>query len=204
MGALYKLDFPNGKAYIGITEKTAQKRFAQHASAVRLNGKTYLCQAWRKHGAPKMTVLAIIENYDLLETEARAIAAYGTMGEGGYNSTPGGDFSPSKIPSIAAKIRATLTGRKHSDAARKRMSESQTGQVKSAESKAKIGAAQLGRKHSPEHRAKVEATKALTRKPSVPLSEEHRKKISIARTGYKPSPEARAKMSLAQKRRYAK
>lgn len=79
MGELYRLDFCNGKSYIGITTQSAKRRFLAHNKAAA--GERSTCavhEAWRKHGAPNLTVLAILENADLSSTEIRAIAAFGT------------------------------------------------------------------------------------------------------------------------------
>lgn len=108
MGTLYKLDFPNGKSYIGITTKCADMRFRGHRQMVS-KGKTALYAAWRKHGAPKMTVLALLPDEELADAEIRAIAAHKTLVPAGYNSTAGGDVSPLTDPAVAAKLK----GNKH-------------------------------------------------------------------------------------------
>lgn len=111
MGELYRLDFASGKSYIGITEKTAVKRFKGHADAVRSSrtNDTPLYNAWRKHGAPSLKVLAVIENYDLAETEIRAIKIFGTLKPNGYNLLEGGQVSPMTNPEVAIKLK----GNKH-------------------------------------------------------------------------------------------
>lgn len=109
MGALYKLDFPNGKSYIGITTRSARERFNGHRQ-MATTGKTALYAAWRKHGEPKLVTLAILEDRELASTEIRAIAVYKTLAPDGYNTTPGGDASPMTLPEISAKLR----GNKHS------------------------------------------------------------------------------------------
>lgn len=50
MGCLYKLTFPDGKAYIGITTGTATERFSEHVYWAR-KGRTYCVNAAiRKYG----------------------------------------------------------------------------------------------------------------------------------------------------------
>ena len=102
MGELYKLSFPNGKLYIGKSDTTAKERFAGHRwTAARpdtKNGNTALYHAWRKYGAPTLTVLAVIENDLLNETEKSAIASYETLAPFGYNLTLGGEGTSGWVP----------------------------------------------------------------------------------------------------------
>lgn len=88
MGTLYKLDFEDGKSYVGITTKTIAHRFNAHACNARTGRRARLYAAWRKHGEPRLTVLAVLEDRELASTEIRAIAAYGTLAPNGYNMTP--------------------------------------------------------------------------------------------------------------------
>lgn len=51
MGELYKLNFPNGKSYIGIASNGAIGRLCEHRwKAMKLDYLLY--KAWRKHGEP--------------------------------------------------------------------------------------------------------------------------------------------------------
>lgn len=113
MAELYKLDFPNGKSYLGVTRKTGLARYEGHRYHAERGGKYPLYRAWRRLGAPKLTVLAKVEEHMLGETEIRAIQVFRTMLPNGYNVLPGGEFSP---------VHARL-GKKHSKKARAKMSE---------------------------------------------------------------------------------
>lgn len=104
MGFLYKLDFPNRKSYIGMTERSVEGRYWGHARAAEKGSSLILSRAWRKHGTPKLRVLAIVENRLLKETERRTIAAFHTMTPNGYNMTPGGETSPAIVPEIAKRM----------------------------------------------------------------------------------------------------
>lgn len=136
MGQLYKLDFPNGKSYIGITTKTASERFAGHRVRCRSakGNDAALYHAWRKHGEPQLAVLAIVEDADLPAAEIRAIRVFNTLVPNGYNMTPGGDVSPLSDPLIAAK----LIGNKNAEGSR---------HARSAEYKAKLSKALAGNKN---------------------------------------------------------
>lgn len=110
MGELYKLDFPNGKSYIGITKKTAAKRFKGHSQAARLGCRSPLYNAWRKHGEPTLMILAVLEDDDLHAAEIRAIKAFGTLLPGGYNATRGGDLNPMELEENRMKVSASKKG----------------------------------------------------------------------------------------------
>lgn len=90
---LYKLDFPNGKCYIGITSRTAKKRFEEHCRASQ--NKSPVQKAIHKYGTNNvvLTVLATIDNWELLcLAEMEAIKKYDTFNrQNGYNLTLGGE-----------------------------------------------------------------------------------------------------------------
>lgn len=89
---LYKLDFPSGKSYIGITSRTAQKRFLEHCAPSK---KQNPCQlALQKYGkeSVNLTVLATVDNWELLcLAEQEAIEKFNTFKPNGYNITKGGE-----------------------------------------------------------------------------------------------------------------
>lgn len=94
MGCLYQLTSPSGKAYIGITKKTASLRFAkhvEHALGKRENGVLY--SALRKYQPENFKIETLVMANDWLylnELEAKVIAAFGTRHPAGYNMTDGG------------------------------------------------------------------------------------------------------------------
>lgn len=199
MGELYKLTFQNGKSYIGIAASSARGRYRGHRSdSATINRLLYY--AWRKYGAPILTVLATIENDLLRETEIKAIAIYGTFYPEGYNLTKGGDGSFGVVPSPEkrAKISASLKGKVYTPeyiAIRSaRISAAKIGKplALSVESRRNRIALLTGRVCSSETRAKIGAA---NRNPTL----EARAKMSAARKGAKFSPETRAKLSKANK-----
>jgi len=125
MGTLYKLDFANGKSYIGITTKSMNTRFKHHAADVNRGSEYAVHNAWRKYGEPKLLVLAVVEDKDLAETEIRAIKAFNTLTPNGYNMTPGGENSPMLVPEIKAK----LVGIKRSDETKAKLSAAKKGSM---------------------------------------------------------------------------
>jgi len=181
MAELYRLDFPSGKSYIGITKHTALMRFDSHGRCAAKSSKGIVYHAWRKYGAPKLVTLAVLTEDDMLEAEKRAIVVFGTRHPNGYNMTDGGDIPPSLSPEVANKIRMKLkgrklsderrlalsravTGRKHTEEAKLNMSRAQKGKIISAIGRARMAAAKLGTTAPPEKKAKMSASQKARRK----------------------------------------
>lgn len=208
MGFLYKLDFASGKSYIGITTlHAANQRFIVHRSeAVRTRSKLLIHNAWRKHGEPHMTVLAVASGDYLLELERSAIRAYGTQEPNGYNLTAGGDANPSSTPAARAKISAFAKTRIHSPETRAKMSAAKKGKPKSVETRARMSAGCMGRRPSSETREKLSlAAKGRIYTPETRakmsaagkvrvFTAEHRARIASSKTGQRHSPETIAKL----------
>lgn len=171
MGALYKITFPNGKAYIGITADTAEGRFAEHAYNSATNrADRPLNRAFRKYGrdAARLQTLVVADDWKYLcALERRAIAAYGTKGRGGYNATEGGEGSLGyrHTPDALRRMGEVHKGKAHhsvphSDAAKAKMSAARKGRKLGECHRASIAAAlvgntySLGVKHAPESVAK--------------------------------------------------
>lgn len=208
MGQLYKLDFANGKSYIGITTKTAEERFRGHKRSFIAGSALAVHRAWRKHGEPVLTVLAVVEDKDLAETEIRAIKAFNTMVPNGYNTLEGGQQSPLLNPAVAAKVSEAMKGNKSS-----------VGRKLTDEHKAKIGQASKGRQtrlgahHTEEAKRKIsEKQKGVPRSYAAgdanpSKRQDVKDKISLAlkgnkgRSGQTLSPEHKARISAALKNR---
>jgi hypothetical protein len=186
MGYIYRLEFPNGKSYIGMTVNPPERRFKAHKANLRMGKyRSLLYNAWRKHGDPFQIVVAEVENELLPDSEIKAIAKFHTMHPYGYNSTIGGDTGSGGLPHVRAKISAAHKGKKASAEARAKMSAAQklwheTHQVSDS----------VRRKLSLAHRGKN-------------LTPEHVKKISDANRGKKRSAECRAKNAAIQKAYWA-
>lgn len=182
-GELYRLDFENGKAYIGITMGGSHYRYGGHARNAEGGRPWLLSKAWRKYGAPKMTVLAILEPKMLLETEISAIRVFGTLFPGGYNMTFGGETSPLVIPEILARARINMVGK-----------------VCSEEHKEKIRQAHLRRNQDPKVREKNRQAQFNWHRENK-VSDETRVKLSLVSLGLKRSAATKAKMSLRVRER---
>ncbi len=161
MGCLYRVSFPNGKAYLGITTQTAQARFKDHCSeAGRLKrekprGGSLLHHALNKYpGQAQLEVLVIADDWDYLcELEQRAIQAFGTRKPNGYNLTEGGEGTPGyrMPPESRERQRQAVLGSKWKEDAKQRFSEQCKGRVITQEAREKMAAAKRGK---PSGRAK--------------------------------------------------
>jgi len=181
MGQLYKLNFSNGKSYIGITTKLSLERFYGHRARAKSNSgsETLLYRAWRKYGEPSLQVLAFVENKDLASTEIRAIEIFKTLEPNGYNVSEGGSVSPMTNPKIAQKVSLSRKGMKFSEEHKKALSNAQKGKPRP-----NLSSALKGKKASKETKDKMSASaKALIRSP------EHIEKLRLsaakARSVYK-------------------
>lgn len=220
MGELYRLDFPNGKSYIGMTTTTARKRFQGHA-AQSTKSKTPLYNAWRKFGAPRLVVLSVIESEDLPATEERAIKIYRTLIPFGYNLLESSSSPPMCNPEVSKKLlghkhnlgrRWTTTQREKiisklignkfsagvspSKETRMLLSASSTGRKHKDESRAKVSAAQKGRK-------RTDAEKELHRQLAIARwkDEEFKQNQKEKHKTQRHSEETKARMRISQKLR---
>jgi hypothetical protein len=112
MGELYRLDFSNGKSYIGVSKRGAKVRFKEHKrdATVRLiNYPVY--NAWRKYGEPSLQVIATLDVDLLNSAEIEAIAREKTLSPHGYNTSPGGLLGAMSNPECSKKLIGRYKGR---------------------------------------------------------------------------------------------
>lgn len=153
---MYRIEFPNGKAYIGITRRSVSERLAEHRLNVNDPSKRSLAlyRAIVKHGLDqaKVTTLLISDEWAYLcAMEVKAIVAYGTRSPYGYNLSDGGDGS---------------VGFVLSDESRSRMAQAQRDLWLLPEHRQKMTASRTGRKQSSETRARrSESVKAVWSDP---------------------------------------
>lgn len=159
-GIIYKFVFSNNKIYIGQTTLALSKRIYHHEkNSHKNNPKLAVHRAWKKYGRPEITVLAIVETYELNETEKRAIQAYNSYGAFGYNLTIGGECSPMLNPDTVAKVKAL---------------------AKTPERILKNKELHCGKKRSIETRKNISIAKK-GHGLGVPKTKEHKEKISRSR-----------------------
>lgn len=149
----------NGDSYIGKTSDKIEKRFKRHCYLARSGAITHLYSAIRKYGNENFTIELIEETTQehLNDREKFWISELNPE----YNMTDGGDggdISKSQSYLEYMKIRSELIrgqnnpfyGKKHTEEAKRKMSQKMSGRSISEEHKRKISEAQMGRKASAE------------------------------------------------------
>ena len=155
---LYRLTFPNGKVYIGITTEALSRRVRRHVLYARQNKPYALSAAIRKYGEDSFLVEHLASALcweDLLLLERQIISQYNSVCPNGYNMTGGGEGS---------------FGIEPSDDKRKKISSSLNGRVLSQSHRLAIGLAQKGKVIPPSTRKKM----SDAYKSRQPMSEEQR------------------------------
>lgn len=206
---LYRLVFPNGKTYIGITSKSLKRRVIVHRSHAR-GGRDYpLHRAIRKFGYEgfRAETLVVCADMDYLcDLERIAIAAFMTLAPHGYNVAEGGRAPMigrkvsagtreimSRRGKARAKIQNGLPGRignkatqgyRHSDDAKRRIADSGRGAIFSPERRAKIGATKIGNKYNVGRSCSRETRdKIAAAQKGRPLTATHRSALTGIRKG---------------------
>jgi group I intron endonuclease len=96
-GSIYKIQFPNGKHYIGLTTTSIEKRKIEHKQCAKIGNTRYLYNALRKYDMIDNFELIEIDTADTLEElynkEKEYIIEYNSFytDGNGYNMTHGGD-----------------------------------------------------------------------------------------------------------------
>lgn len=125
MALVYKItNTINGKMYFGFTERPIKERWAEHKAPCRLERETVLYKAIKKYGIENFTIEEVFNSINSLEAlrkEREFIEQYNTYGQGGYNSTLGGDKQVF-TPEIKAKISASKMGHFVSEETRHKVS----------------------------------------------------------------------------------
>ena len=96
-GYIYKIVFPHGKHYIGITSRSLEQRRKEHKKYAKSGDERWLYNAIRKYGMADTLELIEIDTANakdkLCEKEIHYIKEYKSyyMDGNGYNMTLGGD-----------------------------------------------------------------------------------------------------------------
>lgn len=189
IGSLYRLTFPNGKAYIGITTKSVERRFIQHCSLAR-NGRVSFAVhfAISKYEAENVVVetLATADIDSLKLLEVAEISKQNTRYPNGYNLTDGGDGAVGMDAETKNKISKAASGRRATLETKAKLSAAHKGKKYSEELCAKMSVISAGRTHTEEAKLKIsEKAKARWADPAK------KEKLSATLKGKQRSEEAK-------------
>ena len=117
-GYIYKIQFPNGKHYIGLTSRTLDQRKQQHRCSAKKGDTQILYNAIRKYDMIDTFELIEIDTAEtieeLYELEIGYILMYNSyMDENGYNMTFGGDGTFGYIRTEEDKEKQSERQKKH-------------------------------------------------------------------------------------------
>ena len=128
---VYRVDFPNGKSYVGVTSYNLNYRKREHFYKVRRGSKTAFHCALRKYWKHnKWSILGEYETFDCAKKkEIELIKSLDTRAPHGYNLTTGGDG---------------IVGQKFSLEYRKKLSEAHMGYVMPQSQKDNISKGNFG------------------------------------------------------------
>lgn len=115
MGVIYRLLFPSGKSYVGLTTVSVETRWSQHKHASKKLGHcSALNPAIRKYGWNNVqkSVLKEAPIAELSKWEVHFVALYDSY-HNGYNLTPVGEMSPMLVEEVRARHKAALNTAEH-------------------------------------------------------------------------------------------
>ena len=191
-GDVYRLEFPDGKSYVGASLLGAKRRYQDHKRVVLRCGFTSLLYAaWALYGDPRLVMLkhGVLEK-DLWSAEKKAIAKYDTKFPNGYNGNRGSIRPPGHLGFLATeetkkRLREAHLGKKDSDATR--------------EKKRLAALGVRGRRHSVETRKRMSETRSgvLNSMFGRHHSNETKEKIRLSHLGMKYSTESIERRRLA-------
>jgi len=191
-GSIYKISFPNGKHYIGLTTSLEQ-RTKEHKSLAKSGSSKYLYNSIRKYNMVDNLELIEIDTADtkdeLCEKEIQYIQEYNSyyMNGNGYNMTYGGEG---------------VNGYVYTEEDKQQRSEAQKARFEKPEARRKISEAQIARlKDNPEARQQISEAQKTRYKNNPDAGKEQSERL---RRHYENNPEARQRASEAQIARFEK
>ena len=173
-GYIYKIKFPNGKHYIGLTSTSLEQRTKEHKTCAKNGDKRYVYKALRKYDMVDTFELIEIATSDTLEElckkEIDYILEYNSyyINGNGYNMTYGGEGTNGYVFTKEDNKKNSERQKKYYD--------------ENPEARQKMG--EIKKKHYDEH------------------PEARQKMSEIKKKHYDENPEARKQMSERQKKYY--
>lgn len=189
---MYRIIFPNGKMYFGIS-KNPKGRFKGHCNSAKKKNDLPLYNAIRKHGAENLKfeiLVAGIKEY-IAQLEISAIAHFETQNRKyGYNITSGGELSPLLTESVRLRVSNSLKGRKPHPSTAVAASRANKGKKASPETIAKLIAAKIGKPCKQQTKIKISESLKGQRCP-----QDKKNKISNSLKGKEFDPIRKARCS---------
>lgn len=183
----------NDKIYIGQSINVIA-RWKDHVNSLRRGDSrcTLLQRAWNKYGEEHFyfEILESCSEEMLDDVETKYIDFYDSRNiNKGYNIEPGGNKNKHLADETKRKIGDANRGRSHSEEAKRKMSESRTGENNGM----------YGKHHSEESKKKM--SNAKKGKPGKPCTDYQKECARLANLGKDVSEETRKKISEANKGR---
>lgn len=205
-GSVYRLDFADGKSYIGASLLPPTKRFWEHSETARKGGTNPVYVAWRTVGKPKLVIIIkdLCEK-ELWLVEEKAIREGNTRIPNGYNGVFGSGKAPGMLgkhltPKQKAKVSKARSGWDPTPATRENMRRAKLGSKQTAEHIENNRQAQLAR-YQETPRSKETSAKISAALLGIKRSEETKEKNRQSHLGKKASTATKAKMSKTRKGR---
>ena len=225
-GYIYKIPFPNGKIYIGLTT-SVEKRKREHKCCAKNEHKSFLVyKALRKYNMIETLELIVIDtaynNEELSEKETAYIHFYNSyyVNGYGYNMTLGGEGTSSYVRTEEDRKKISISQKKRFEDpdTRQRMSERGKKQFEDPEARQRMSEikqiyyeehpdarqrmSEIKQKYHEEHPEAGKKHSEIMKKRFVEYpeaGEEHGKRM---KKYYEEHPEERQKMSERGKKRY--
>ena len=189
-GYIYKIQFPNGKHYIGQTISLEQRQY-QHRWHAKNGGTKYLYNALRKYKMEDTVELIEIDTAEtqeeLCEKEIQYIQEYNSyyLNKNGYNMTFGGE-------GLNGYVYTEEDNRKNSERIKKHYEDNPEARQKCSERMKK-------QFENPEARQKSSEAQTKRYKENPEAAKEHGERV---KEYYENNPEARQKISETTKKRF--
>lgn len=119
---VYLITFPNGKAYVGITNNV-KRRIAQHKKCSKKDTKIKFYLALKKYGMENCKIEVIEKNLTKQQACQKEIDLIKEKDliNNGYNTTNGGNVSPILNPDVLEKMKQTKNSKEFKEKISKKM-----------------------------------------------------------------------------------
>lgn len=145
----------NGKKYVGITMRGAEKRWGANGSRYKGQALGYAIEKYGWDAFEHEVLLTGLTKEQAEEEERRLIKELGTMVPNGYNLTTGGELGKDVSDETREKLRATHLGKPKKPDAIAKTAAAHRGKNVSAETRRKLSEARKGLRETEEWRRKI-------------------------------------------------